>query len=47
MTVPRKITTQHTGSKLRVYKEGTEAGTELLVGTVHKPRQGGIKFIPL
>ena len=43
MTVPRKITTHNIQSLL----EGTELGTELLVGTVHEPRQGGIKSIPL
>ena len=33
---------------LEVRQPGTERnGTELLVGTVHKPRQGGIKSITL
>ena len=30
-----------------VRQPGTEIGTELLVGIVHKPRQGDIKSIPL
>ena len=30
-----------------VRQPGTEPGTELLVGTVHKPRQGGIEATPL
>ena len=44
MTVPQKITTQ-TG-KERNGHERTLYQT-LLVGTVHKPRQGGINSAPL
>ena len=36
----------HTQHK-EVCEPGTELGTEPLVGTVHKPRQGGIESIPL
>ena len=47
MTVPRKITIQTTQKESLVLTPRKEHYRTLLVGTVHKPRQGGINSVPL
>ena len=47
MTVPRKLPTNTREERYTIYRLGHIAEDTLNVGTVHKPRQGGINSVPL